>query len=393
LKEKRYAQEFFSSSTTCQIGNLMRPTIAEVDLEAIRHNLRQIRLAVSPSTFITAIVKANAYGHGAIKVSSAALAAGANGLGVAIPEEGAELRENGFTVPIFVLGLTPPEQSQLLVDYNLVATISTLETAQALAETTRRKGRPAEVMLKIDTGMGRVGINPDQALNFLKRILAIPELKLRGVFTHLATADAGDKTYANQQLRSFTATLNRITHATLSLDWISAANSATIIDLPHGHFNMVRPGIILYGLLPSKEMRCDLHVMPAMQFKTRVVYLKEVPPGTKVGYGSTHTASRKTLLATLPVGYADGYSRHLSNKASILIRGRRCPVVGRVCMDQIIADLGSCSDTKIGDEAVLFGRQGDAEISVTELADLAGTINYELVCAISSRVPRVYINE
>jgi alanine racemase len=371
----------------------MRPTIAEVDLEAIRHNLRQIRLAVSPSTFITAIVKANAYGHGAIKVSSAALAAGANGLGVAIPEEGAELRENGFTVPIFVLGLTPPEQSQLLVDYNLVATISTLETAQALAETTRRKGRPAEVMLKIDTGMGRVGINPDQALNFLKRILAIPELKLRGVFTHLATADAGDKTYANQQLRSFTATLNRITHATLSLDWISAANSATIIDLPHGHFNMVRPGIILYGLLPSKEMRCDLHVMPAMQFKTRVVYLKEVPPGTKVGYGSTHTASRKTLLATLPVGYADGYSRHLSNKASILIRGRRCPVVGRVCMDQIIADLGSCSDTKIGDEAVLFGRQGDAEISVTELADLAGTINYELVCAISSRVPRVYINE
>jgi len=373
--------------------NKLRPTIAEVDLQAIRHNLRQVRLAVSPSTFITAIVKANAYGHGVVKVSSAALAAGANGLGVAIPEEGAELRENGFTVPIFVLGLTPPDQSQLLVDYNLVATISTLETAQALGEATRRKGRPADVMLKIDTGMGRVGIHPDQALNFLKRILAISGLKLRGVFTHLATADAGDKTYANLQLRSFTSALNQITHANLSLDWVSAANSATIIDLPHGHFNMVRPGIILYGLPPSKEMRCDLHVMPAMRFKTRVEYLKEVPPGTKVGYGSTHTTSRKTLLATLPVGYADGYSRHLSNKASILIGGRRCPVVGRVCMDQIIADLGSCSDTKIGDEAVLFGRQGDAEISVTELADLAGTINYELVCAISSRVPRVYINE
>ena len=371
----------------------MRPTLAEINLEAIRHNVRQIRKAVSPSTFITAVVKANAYGHGAIKVSSTVLAAGANGLGVAIPEEGAELRENGFTVPIFVIGLTLPEQAQTLVDYNLVATVSTPDAVQALAEAARKKGRPAEVMLKIDTGMGRVGVQPDQALEFLKRFLAVPGLRVRGVFTHLATADAGDKTYANQQLSSFTAALTQISDAGLSLNWISAANSATIIDLAHGHFNMIRPGIILYGLPPSKEMHGDLNLMPAMQFKTRVVYIKEVPPGTKVGYGSTHTTSRATLLATLPVGYADGYNRQLSNKAPVLIGGRRCPVVGRVCMDQIMADLGPGADTKIGDEAVLFGRQGDAEISVTELADLAGTINYELVCAISSRVPRVYINE
>ena len=371
----------------------MRPTIAEINLEAIRHNVRQIRRAVSPGAFIAAIVKANAYGHGAVKVSSAALAAGANGLGVAIAEEGAELREKGFTVPILVIGLTLPEQAQLLVDYNLVATISTPDAAQALAEAARKKGRPAEFMLKIDTGMNRVGVRPDQALKFLQNLLSDPNLTLRGVFTHLATADAADKTYANQQLSSFTAVLNQITQAGLPLDWISAANSATIIDLTRGHFNMVRPGIILYGLPPSKEIRGDLNLIPAMQLKTRVVYIKEVPPGTKVGYGSTHTASQATLLATLPVGYADGYSRHLSNKASVLIGGRRCPVVGRVCMDQIIADLGPGSDTKIGDEAVLFGRQGDAEISVTELADLAGTINYELVCAISARVPRIYINE
>lgn len=371
----------------------MRPTVAEVNLEAIRHNVRQIRNAVSPSTFITAIVKANAYGHGAVKVSSAALASGADGLGVAIPEEGAELRENGFTVPIFVIGPTLPEQSQLLVDYDLVATISTLEAAQALGEKARLKGQAAEVLLKIDTGMGRVGVHPDQALNFLNTLLTIPGLKLRGLFTHLATADAGDKSYANRQLRLFTSTLNQVTHAGLSLDWISAANSATLIDLAHGHFNMVRPGIILYGLVPSKEMHRHFNLMPAMQFKTRVVYLKEVPPGTKVGYGSTHTTLQTTLLATLPVGYADGYSRHLSNKGSVLIGGRRCSVVGRVCMDQIIVDLGPRADAKIGDEAVLFGRQGDAEISVTELADLAGTINYELVCGISSRVPRIYVNE
>jgi alanine racemase len=371
----------------------MRPTIAEINLEAIRHNVRQIRRAVSPSTFIAAIVKANAYGHGAVKVSSAALAAGANGLGVAIPEEGAELRENGFTVPIFVIGLTLPEQAQLLVDYNLVAIVSTPDAARALAEAARQKGRPAEVMLKIDTGMGRVGVQPDQAVSFLKNLLSMPGLKLRGVLTHLATADAADKTYAHRQLHAFTAALDQITRAGLSLNWISAANSATIIDLAQGHYNMVRPGIILYGLPPSKEIRGDLHLLPAMQFKTRIVYIKEVPPGTKVGYGGTYTAPRTTRLATLPVGYADGYSRHLSNKASVLIGGRRCPVVGRVCMDQIMADLSPDSDTKIGDEAVLFGRQGDAEIPVTELADLAGTINYELVCAISARIPRIYLHE
>ncbi len=241
--------------------------------------------------------------------------------------------------------------------------------------------------------MSRVGVQTDQALKFLQNLLSAPNLKLRGVFTHLATADAADKTYASQQLRLFTAALNQITHAGLSLHWISAANSATILDLPHGHFNMVRPGIILYGLPPSKEVRSDLNLIPAMQFKTRVVYLKEVPPSTPVGYGSTFTTARTTVLSTLPVGYADGYSRHVSNKASVLIGGRRCPVVGRVCMDQIIVDLGPGSDIKIGDEAVLFGRQGDAEIPVTELADLAGTINYEIVCAISLRVPRVYINE
>lgn len=371
----------------------MRPTIAEVNLEAIRHNVRQIRRAVSPATFIAAVVKANAYGHGAVKVSWAALAAGANGLGVAIPEEGAELREKGLTVPIWVLGLTLPEQARLLVDYNLVATVSTPEAAKALAEAARRKGRSAELMLKIDTGMSRVGVRPEQALAFLKNLRSDPNLKVRGVFTHLATADAADKTYAYRQLGSFSAALNQIGRAGLALDWISAANSATIIDLSQGHFNLVRPGIILYGLAPSQEMRGDLNLQPAMQFKTRVVYMKEVPPGTKVGYGSTHITSRKTRLATLPVGYADGYSRHLSNKASVLIGGRRCPVVGRVCMDQIMADLAPKADAKIGDEAVLFGRQGDAEISVTELADLAGTINYELVCAISARVPRIYINE
>lgn len=370
----------------------MRPTIAEVDLAAIRHNVQQIRSTVSPETFITAIVKANAYGHGARPVSAAALAAGANGLGVAIPEEGADLRESGFTSPIFVIGLTLPEQASLLVDYNLVATLSTLDSARALAEAARRKDRKVQAMVKIDTGMGRVGLFPHQALSFVQSLASFPEIELKGIFTHLATADAADKTYAHQQLASFSAVLNQLKQAGYLLHWISAANSATIIDLASGHFNMVRPGIILYGLPPSKEMHRRLDLRPAMQFKTKIVYLKEVPAGTKVGYGSTYTTSRKTFLATLPVGYADGYSRHLSNRAPVLIGGKRCPVVGRVCMDQIMVDLGFPAEARIGDEAVLFGRQKEEEITVDELAALAGTINYELVCAVSARVPRVYLN-
>jgi len=371
----------------------MRPTWAEINLEAIRHNVRQIRATVSPSTYVTAIVKANAYGHGAAKVSAAALAAGADFLGVALPEEGAELRENGFQVPILVIGLTLAEQAQLYLDYDLIATVSTLEMARALAEAARRVQRPARVMVKIDTGMGRIGIRPERALSFFQELLAIPELEIKGIFTHLAKADSWDKTHAHQQLEQFLLVVSRLTAAGITLSWISAANSAAILDLARGHFNMVRPGIILYGLPPSPEMEKNSPFLPAMQFKTKIVFLKQVQAGTSIGYGGTYTTTRETFIATLPVGYADGYSRDLSNRASVLVGGRRCPVVGRVCMDQIMVDLGPSSDAQIGDEVVLFGRQGNEEITVTELANLAGTINYELVCAISSRVPRVYINE
>lgn len=371
----------------------MRPTIAEVDLAAIRHNIRQIRNLLSPETRILAIVKANAYGHGALKVSAAALAAGADGLGVAIPEEGAELREGGFTVPILVLGLILPEQASLVVDHDLIPAISTFDAARALAEAAHCKGRRARVMVKIDTGMGRVGLKPQDALPFIQSLQAMEGLEFQGIFTHLATADAADKSFANFQLESFSALVRDLKQAGYSPPWVSAANSATIIDLPHGHFNMVRPGIILYGLHPSREMHRTLDVRRAMALKTKIVYLKEVPPGTKVGYGSTYVTRQRTFLATLPVGYADGYSRHLSNKGSVLIGGRRCPVVGRVCMDQIMVDLGPTTNAQIGDEAVLFGQQKGSEITVDELAELAGTINYELVCAVSSRVPRVYRNE
>lgn len=368
----------------------MRPTIAEIDLSAIRHNMANIKASLPAGTDITAVVKANAYGHGAVAVSRAALEAGADCLAVAIPEEGAELRQAGFGVPIYLLGLILPQQASLVVEHNLTATICLPEHVSALAAAARSQGRRCRVMIKVDTGMNRIGLPPDQLTSFATAAAAQPELDLCGVFTHLASADAADKDFANRQLAVFTAALNDLEMYGIRLPVISAGNSAGIIDLPDSHFNAVRPGIILYGLSPSSDMHRCLDLRPAMRLVTKVVLLKKVPAGASVSYNCTWTSGRTTWLATLPIGYADGYHRSLSGQASVLIGGKRRPVAGRVCMDQIVVDIGPECDVAVGDEAVLFGRQGDEEITVTELAGLAGTIHYELLCSVSSRVPRVY---
>ncbi|MCX7779993.1 MAG: alanine racemase [Negativicutes bacterium] len=370
----------------------MRPTQAIIDLKAIRHNIRALAAGLRGANF-TAVVKANAYGHGAVEVSKAALAAGASSLAVAIPEEGIELREAGIAVPIFLLGLILPEQADIVVKHRLIAPVATREGASALSAEALRQGRRAYVMLKTDTGMGRIGLRPADVQAFAAEISRLPAIELMGLFTHLATADAADKTYANEQLAIFQRVADTLLKAGINLPYISAANSAVILDLPAGHCNLVRAGIAMYGLPPSDEMHNVPALRPAMTLKTRIVFIKHVPAGTKIGYGSTYTTPEDTYIATLPVGYADGYSRRLSNKAEVLIGGKRRRIVGRVCMDQTMVDLGPVCDAEVGDEAVLFGRQGKAEITVTELAAIAGTINYELVCAVSARVPRVYVNE
>lgn len=370
----------------------MRPTHAVIDLAAIRHNVRELSSFLSGAS-LTAVVKANAYGHGAVAVSKAALSAGAASLAVAIPEEGIELREAGIAVPIFILGLVLPAQADIVIRHRLIAPVCTLDSAQALSAEAVRQGRRAYVMIKADTGMGRIGVLPEHICSFTSEITKLPALEVMGIFTHMASADAADKAYAHQQMHSFQSALQVLKEANINLPYISAANSAGIIDLPDSHFNLVRAGIALYGLPPSGEMHSYPRLLPAMQLKTQITYIKYVQAGAKIGYGCTHTVTAPTYIATLPIGYADGYSRHLSNKAEVLIGGLRCKVVGRVCMDQIMVDLGPECYAEVGEEAVLFGRQGKEELTVTELADLAGTINYELICAVSSRVPRVYINE
>jgi alanine racemase len=256
----------------------MRPTYAEIDLAAIRHNIRQIRDTVGPTAKLIAVVKANAYGHGAVKVSRAALEAGADCLAVAIPEEGAELRGAGLAVPIFILGLTPPDQAKLVVDYHLTATVATMDCIRALSHAARDSGRRCRIMLKMDTGMGRIGIAPVQLEEFRQYIQASPGVELVGLFTHLATADAADKAYAEKQLAVFRAAVDRLAAKT-NLTYISAANSATTIDLPHGHFNTVRPGIIIYGLPFTRKHKAS--ISPCYAVQNRIAYIKEFPPAPR----------------------------------------------------------------------------------------------------------------
>lgn len=371
----------------------MRPTRASIDLDAVQYNIRQIRSLIPATTSITAVVKANAYGHGSIPVSRAVLAAGANNLAVAIPEEGMELRASGFRCPIWVLGLSLTEQASLFADYDLTATAATLESLQAFHRSGVSRQRKIQVMLKIDTGMNRVGVQPTDVLALVEAGRQLSGIRLAGVFTHFAAADEADPDYTSLQLKRLGSVLDELERKGVSLPLTSAANSAATLVHPAARFDAVRPGIILYGLPPDPAMSLPFALRPAMSLTTRIVQIKKVPADTPVSYGCTYRTASPTWLATLPVGYADGYSRALSNKAPVLVGGIRRRVVGRVCMDQTVIDLGPDCDAKVGDEAVLFGLQGNAEITLTELAVLAGTINYELACAVSQRVPRVYVGE
>lgn len=371
---------------------MRRPVYAVVDLEAIVENVKGIRARVGSSVKIMAVVKADAYGHGAVEVSRAALEAGADWLGVAIPEEGAELRRAGIQAPILVLGPTPPSQADLVAAFDLDQMLSSLPLAQALSRSASERGRRIGVHLKVDTGMGRVGVPPSEAVAFAKRILLLPGLDLRGLMTHLAKADEADKTHALAQLKLFQEVDEALRSEGIQGFFRHAANSAAILDLPEAFLDLVRPGIILYGYYPSKAVSRSVPLRPALSFIAQVASLKEVPEGTGISYGWTFIAPKPLKVATLPFGYADGYSRLLSNRGEVLIRGRRARVIGRVCMDMVMVDVTDIPGVEVGDEAVIYGRQGEEAISVEEVAEGLGTISYELLSMISKRVPRIYIH-
>ncbi|MFQ5881276.1 MAG: alanine racemase [Candidatus Methylomirabilales bacterium] len=368
-----------------------RVTQALVSLDAITRNLARIRDRVGQHIQIMVAVKADAYGHGALSVARALVEAGAAWLGVALPEEGVQLRRHGLDVPILVMGPTPPDQGPLLFEYRLDQMIYHPLVARALSSSAQSSRAHVRVHLKIDTGMGRVGIHPSEAAVTAKAIANLPGLELGGVMTHFAAADAADKGHALGQLRRFLEAIRDIETAGVAVPLRHAANSAAILDLPEAHLDMVRPGIILYGYPPSPGVSHKLPWEPALTFKTCIAQVKKVPKGGTVSYGCTYQALRDILVATLPVGYADGYSRLLSNRGEVLIQGQRVPVIGQVCMDMIMVDVTKLGGVREGEEVVLIGRQGAETLWADEWAARLGTITYEVLCNISKRVPRTYL--
>jgi alanine racemase len=342
-----------------------------------------------------AIVKANAYGHGAVPVAKAAVAAGASWLGVGMLEEAVELRDHGLDVPILILGFTPANYAPYLLEYNVTPSLFTQEEARAFSEAAVRAGRTMDVHIKVDTGMGRVGCFPaESAVDFIVAAAALPGLRVTGLYTHFATADSRDQAFARRQLQCFLDLTARLEAQGIRIPLRHAANSAVVINLPEAALDMVRVGIGLYGLYPSAETGRDVvQLQPAMSLKAKLIYVKDVPAGTGISYGSTYVTQKPSRIATLNIGYGDGYNRRLSNRGQVLVRGRRAPIVGRICMDQTMICVDGISEVKAGDTALLFGREEAAELHVDEVAGWLDTINYEVVTAISHRVPRVYLGE
>ena len=366
-----------------------RGTYIRVDLRAIAANTATLRQATAPTPHMLAVVKANAYGHGLAQVAKTALLHGADWLGVAIPEEGEHLREAGVAAPILVLGAVNERGAEASARNRLTQTVFDPERVRLLEEAAARLNTTVDVHLKCDTGMGRIGVRTEAELQeVLKAIEASPHVRLTGAFTHFADADGDSDAYSFKQIEAFDRMVSLLPKGIL----IHAAASAASLRYPQARYDMTRQGISLYGCAPIPEAP---ELRPALSWHTEIVYIKELPAGACVSYGCTYTAKKPMRVATLPVGYGDGYHRALSGKASVLIGGKRCPVIGRVCMDQIMADVTNVPSEELylGAPVVLLGRQGGEEITADELASWAGTISYEMLLAATARVPIVYQNE
>ncbi|MCE5285348.1 MAG: alanine racemase [Pelosinus sp.] len=365
-----------------------RPVWAEIDLAAVAQNVQQIKRLLKPTTKFCAVVKADAYGHGVIKVAETALKNGADYLAVALLQEAIELRQANFSAPILILGYTPPSGAEEVVANNISQTVFSVEAAQALSDAAVKLKKKVKVHIKVDTGMGRIGIEPALTGQFAAFLAKLPGIEIEGVFSHFATADCRDKSFAKEQFRRFQTALAGIEAQGIQIPIRHIANSAATLEMPETHLDMVRPGIILYGLWPSDEVKHTIELMPAMCFKTQIAYIKQMPAGQSISYGRTFFTGVPSKIATLPVGYADGWTRLMAGKAHVLIRGQRAPLVGRVCMDQCMIDVTTVEGALAGDEVLLFG---GGEISVEEVAAHMGTINYEVVCMVGKRVPRRYV--
>ena len=365
-------------------------TWAEIDLDAIAWNVSAFKKHVGEKVEIIAVVKANAYGHGAVPVAKAALGAGAARLGVNRSAEGVELRQAHIEAPVLIMGYTPPDGARTVVQWRLTPSLMTIEAARALSSEAARVGVTVPVHIKVDTGMSRWGLLPGEVVEFARALRDLPFIRLEGIFTHFATADGEDTKYALGQWEVFNRVLIDIRHAGFDVPVIHAANSAAAMRLPETRCSAVRIGIALYGLEPSSEWPSVFQIRPALALKSVVGRVRRLPPGSGISYGRTFVTQQSTVAALVPVGYGDGYHRSLSNKGCVLIRGHRAPILGRVCMDQCVVDATHIPGVAQDDEVVLIGRQGKEVISAEEVARLAGTINYEVTTSLLPRVSRLY---
>lgn len=367
-----------------------RDVWAEVNLKALEKNIKNIKSCIKNGAKWCAVVKANAYGHGAVAVARKAVEQGADYLAVAVLREAVELRQAGFTTPILILGASPLEEANTIVANDITQVVFTIEQAKALSAAAVAANKAVKVHMAVDTGMSRIGVRPELAGDFAKGVAAMPGIRLEGMFSHFALADAKDKTFAHKQLDNFKLAISKVAEAGVEIEIKHIANSAALLEMPEAHFDMVRAGIILYGLWPSDEVEHVIELEPLMELKARLVYLKKLYPGESISYGCTFTAKRESMIGTLPVGYADGYTRMFTGKAQVEYQEKRAPIAGRICMDQCMVDVTDLPDIKQGDIVTLYGSHS---LTMDEAANWLGTINYELPCMLAPRVPRVYVEK
>lgn len=374
------------------MNKIMRPVIAEVDLDKIEYNIKNI-VKMSKGREVIAVVKADAYGHGALDLVPVLLENGVKRLAVAVITEAIELRHNKIDAPIMILGFTPLDFLSEMVEYNIEQTVYDLDYAIELSKFAVSNNAKIKVHIALDTGMGRIGFIPDEdSLKKVKQIFKLEGLEVIGLFTHFSTSDEKDKEYTHMQLKKIKDFNDSLVKAGINIPLKHVSNSGAIIDMPETFMDAVRAGIILYGYYPSNEVnKKNLDLKPALTLKTKVCHVKELEEGMYVSYGRTYKTEKKTIIATLPIGYADGYSRALSNKGKVIINGHFANIVGRVCMDQCMVDVTDIPNVKVSDEVILLGEQGDLKYNADDMAEDLGTINYEVLCMIKQRIPRVYI--
>jgi alanine racemase len=366
-----------------------RPTVGEVDLGALEFNYRQIKKRIPEGVKVLAVVKADAYGHGAIPVSLRLEKSGVEYLGVAIPEEGVELRKGGVKAPILVLGGIFGGEADQIFRFRLTPVIFRKDSLKILSREAEKRGKRMKVHLKVDTGMGRLGVPLNLWPDFLKEVRRFPRIEIEGILSHFSMMDE-EKDFTQDQWRAFQRAVATAQELGISSQYFHMASSATLTAFPAYSARLVRPGIMLYGSYPSPAFQSLVPLKPVMTLKTRIHFLKRVPPGTRISYGGTFTTKRESLVATLPIGYADGYSRHLSNHGEVLIHGKRAPVVGKVCMDFTMVDVTDIPRVSVEDEVILMGKQGKEQITPEEIAEKINSISYDVLCSIGKRVPRIY---